>query len=185
MFSEKILENSELNPISFYGQCKKEAELILNKFTLHNDLFYCTCIRIFSVFSQDMHKQVVFDIFNSFITKKDIVFKGSGNNIRSFIHVESIIKVIIKFINLECLKNKFDIFNYGSLINNLEIKDLVKSINSFYGFKYKYVFDEKNVFNDPLYLIPNLDKIRNLFGEIEDDNEISSYFYYYHNLLAI
>ena len=93
VYGNSLLKKSQrLNPLSDYGRQKKDCE---NLFLSMNDTHTTPIIlRLFSVYGPNLRKQLIYDAFNKFTKQKEPIFRGDGNQIRDFIHINDVIKVI-------------------------------------------------------------------------------------------
>lgn len=92
---------NQTNPISPYGLHKKISEdlcLFYNKFYGIN----IGIVRLFSVYGEDLNKQILFDACEKIYNSKynDIItFNGTGMETRDFIYINDVASFIYNFIN--------------------------------------------------------------------------------------
>jgi UDP-glucose 4-epimerase len=101
----EINENSLVSPVSLYGQSKLYCEKMLEAWGKKNDKVV-QILRIGHVYGpgEDAYKKIIPNTIRNIINKRPVQIWGSGNEIRSFIYVDDIIKTI-----LESLKFKDNI----------------------------------------------------------------------------
>ena len=79
-----IAESCPINPVSPYGFHKMFAEKICEEYTKFWGIHTC-CARIFSAYGPGLKKQIMWDMYNKFLTKHSIELWGTGNETRDFI----------------------------------------------------------------------------------------------------
>lgn len=177
-----IDESASLCPVSPYGKVKLQLESFVTEWSLKNGVRNTHILRIFSVFSPQIKKQIVYDTFSKLLASRRQMaeFRGSGRNIRSFISVEQLSDIIL---GLMMSNNVTDhrVINISSSANLYQISDLVHSIASYLKipseqFFFNDVIDSK----DPLSQIPAL-SLLNSFGLNVKDRLIPEYFDDYYN----
>lgn len=153
-----ISEEDAFNPISPYGYSKVCAETLIKQYT---DIYKikCAVLRVFSIYGNEMKKQVVYDIFSKFFNPDLTVIElfGTGNEERDFIHIEDFKKVIIMFIERE-LTGTFNIASGYST----RIKDLAETIQKVVGSNKKIVFKGESREGDPIKWQVDTNKIKEL-----------------------
>ncbi len=87
-----INENSELNPISFYGVNKVLSEQLC-LFYSKNYSIPITIIRFFSLYGRHLKKQLLWDACLK-ISENSLNFSGTGNEIRDWLHVSDAASLI-------------------------------------------------------------------------------------------
>ncbi len=88
-----IREDARLNPISPYGFHKLIGELISQKYYR---LFGVpvTILRIFSVYGPGLKKQILWDIYQKWLTSDTISLYGTGEETRDFVYISDLLKII-------------------------------------------------------------------------------------------
>ena len=109
--SNKVNVNSLVDPISYYGRTKLQAEILINQSNIDSTIF-----RIFNVHGYDSNS--VMDIF-----KREKQLKVYGDTQRDFISLDQVVDRITK--ETQIIKGK-NIYNLGSGIPT-SIKTLAKS----------------------------------------------------------
>jgi nucleoside-diphosphate-sugar epimerase len=162
VYGNSLLKKSQrLNPLSDYGRLKKDCEdLFLSMKDAHTTPII---LRLFSVYGPNLRKQLIYDAFNKFSKQKEPMFRGDGNQIRDFIHINDVIEVIKYYILEKNISNQI-IQDVGTGIET-KIKDLIYLISQQYLANHKiekqYIFDDIVDESDPLFQVANKD-IQNL-----------------------
>jgi UDP-glucose 4-epimerase len=152
----KLNENSKINPISDYGKTKLIAENLLKKVNGNTVVI----LRLFSVYGIGLKKQIIWDSFNK-IYKKNFLFRGTGQEVRDFINIQDIIRLILLIIKKQKLA-KYDVFNVGSG-KGLKIKSVIKMIQSMSKNNDKLIFQSKNNRAESKNYICNISKVSKEF----------------------
>ena len=121
--SKPIKENFNVNPTSNYALNKKICEDLLSFYSEKYNLSVLIA-RTTSLYGRGLKKQFVFDACNK-ITKKNNIFFGTGNEIRDWLHVSDMSKLILRFIK-KGFKKRI-VVNCGSG-KGYKIKDALKII---------------------------------------------------------
>jgi UDP-glucose 4-epimerase len=152
---EKTLK--EVKPISPYGTNKFLSEEILRKSSLNLN-FELNVLRFYSIYGSGLTKQLIWDACKKIQNNKNVFF-GSGNELRSWIHIKDVIN-FISFLIRKKTKN-FAIFDVAG---NDVIKNKILLIRLFRLFKYKKIpkFNNINKKGDPKNQICNNKKIKKL-----------------------
>jgi nucleoside-diphosphate-sugar epimerase len=150
---KKIIENSKLQPISFYGKTKLMSEqYIIKKFTEAKKSY---CIgRIFSTTNKTQRNNyLVPDLKNKIRKTKKGIILNNLNHLRDFISVKDVSKIIIHL-----YKKKINgILNIGTGEKTL-LKNIAKLIAKKYQKKI-YFNDNKN----QTILIANINKLKKIY----------------------
>jgi len=103
-----IIEKVELKPLSPYGWHKLYAEQVCKEyFYLYN--LQTINLRLFSVYGENLRKQIFWDIFQKSLRSTDIELFGTGMETRDFIYIDDLLEAI------NCVL-KFGLFN-GESVN--------------------------------------------------------------------
>ena len=147
-------KKKSLNPISNYGRLKvKTEELFLS---LQNPIKEKIILRLFSVYGPNLKKQLMFDAFTKFNEDEHPTFRGNGKQIRDFINIQDVIKIINYYTFIDKLDNNIKIKDVGTGIGTT-IDELISSISKEH-FKYSrrkkdYKFDNLVNKTDPIRLV--------------------------------
>lgn len=88
-----INESSNLKPLSPYGWHKLYAEQICKEYYyLYN--IQTINLRLFSVYGENLKKQLFWDIYQKCLFSKDVELFGSGNETRDFIYIEDLLEAM-------------------------------------------------------------------------------------------
>lgn len=88
-----INESTNLKPLSPYGWHKLYAEQICKEYYyLYN--IQTINLRLFSVYGENLKKQLFWDIYQKCLFSKDVELFGSGNETRDFIYIEDLLEAI-------------------------------------------------------------------------------------------
>lgn len=103
-----IYEHAEPSPMSPYGWHKLNGETLCRQYhALYN--LHCINLRLFSVYGENLKKQIFWDIFQKSLLSRDIELFGTGRETRDFINIRDLISAI----DIVLQKAVFD----GSAIN--------------------------------------------------------------------
>jgi nucleoside-diphosphate-sugar epimerase len=118
---KKVVETSELEPISEYNKAKMTAERVIMSF---KESFNYTIIRPATVcgISKRMRLDVSVNMFSFQAFKNNKITIFGGNQIRPNIHIDDLISIYI----LSIEKPIFGIYNAG--FENISIKDIAKKV---------------------------------------------------------
>jgi len=122
----RLTEDSPLNPVSLYANCKADAErgvLALGKSTG----IEVTVLRFATVFglSEKMRFDLAVNVMakNAYVARK-IIVEGGGQQWRPFVHVRDVAEAIRRVLEAQpgTLANR--VVNVGASMNNVRIKNL-------------------------------------------------------------
>ena len=141
----------KLRPISPYGKNKVFIEKKLISISNKNkiELFI---IRFGSLFGNGQKKQLLWDTLNKIFKNEDLLFHGTGEELRSWIHISDAIKLIdiciqknIKYNKIIDVKSKYTIEN----------KKIIYKIFKILNIKKKPKFNQFVRAGDPINLVTN------------------------------
>lgn len=138
-------KSRKLLPISIYGKNKLMSEKLLTKLQIKKK-FPLVILRIFSIYGPGLSKQLLWDIHKK-IQKKKYNFSGNGEEVRSWLYIEDLVKLINKVIISK--KKGLMIYDIGNYNENLKNKDVVNLFFSFFKFNKKPFFNGKKRLGDP------------------------------------
>lgn len=104
-----------VKPISLYGKQKLLIENLC-KINFKNKTNKLIILRVFSLYGPGLKKQLFWDVCKK-IRKNDNFFFGTGNEVRSWVYIDDLVKIIYKF----CKKTT------KSLTLNIAGKDIIKN----------------------------------------------------------
>lgn len=149
-------------PINHYGNIKLCIENTLRAFNyqMHNKMII---VRISNPYGmgQDYHKGVGFidAVLKGCINGEDITIWGDGNNIRDYIYIEDVCKMIIRLLDYE---GKYDTFNISSGIGVTQNE--VVSIVEQMGFSPKVVYEPQRTVDVRKIILDNA-RIREIYKD--------------------
>ena len=133
-------EDSPLNPLTPYAECKSDNEKFLQSIT--DERFHAICSRNATVYG--LSPNIRFDLVvnylcGSAIAKGIIELTSNGCAIRPFAHVEDICNAYISLVKLPIdMRGNFLIINNGDNSNNYLVFDIAKQISHISGCKIIY-----------------------------------------------
>ena len=147
----------QLKPISPYGRNKLKSENILLKKS-KKFKFELIILRFYSIYGVGLKKQLIWDVCEK-INNKINVFYGSGNEMRSWINIKDVNRLIQFLIKKGSISNQtLDISGNDVVKNKFLVKKLFKLLNIN---KVPY-FNKKNKRGDPIDQIFNNSILKNL-----------------------
>ena len=147
----------QLKPISPYGRNKLKSENILLKKS-KKFKFELIILRFYSIYGIGLKKQLIWDVCEK-INNKINVFYGSGNEMRSWINIKDVNRLIQFLIKKGSISNQtLDISGNDVVKNKFLVKKLFKLLNIN---KVPY-FNKKNKKGDPIDQIFNNSILKNL-----------------------
>lgn len=130
------IKSQKLKPISPYSKRKLLCEKLLHMYSKKNKINY-KILRFYSVYGNGLKKQLLWDTCQK-IKKKDYEFYGTGNEIRSWMHIDDFSNILLKILKIKNLNKK--IYNFcGTQI--IENKKLLSIFFNIYGVKSKPNFN--------------------------------------------
>lgn len=149
-----IKESGSLNPVSPYGFHKKIAEDICESYSKNFNL-NISIVRFFSVYGNDIQKQLLWDACKKILgAKKEVIFFGTGEETRDWIHVNDVGNL---FLSLKKSKNRFEILN-GASGKSTTIKKTLEIVLKEYGKSLKIIFNHVTKKGDPKYYWGDINK---------------------------
>ena len=147
----------QLKPISPYGRNKLKSENILLKKS-KKFKFELIILRFYSIYGVGLKKQLIWDVCEK-INNKINDFYGSGNEMRSWINIKDVNRLIQFLIKKGSISNQIlDISGNNVVKNKFLVKKLFKLLNIN---KVPY-FNKKNKKGDPIDQIFNNSILKNL-----------------------
>lgn len=149
-------------PINHYGNIKLCIENTLRAFNyqMHNKMIIVRISNPYGI-GQDFHKGVGFidAVLKRCINGEKIEIWGDGNNIRDYIYIEDVCKMIIKLLDYE---GRYDTFNISSGIGvtQNEIVAIVRRM----GFKPQVIYEPQRTVDVRKIILDN-SRIREIYKE--------------------
>ena len=154
-----IKESYVGKPASPYGYHKKIAEDLCQSYSDKYDI-KVSVVRLFSVYGNGLKKQLLWDACNKIMANnEEVVFWGTGNETRDFIHVNDVVKI---FEALDGSTNRFLIVN-GGTGEKVNIKEVVYLIKELLDSKCKVSFNQQVNEGNPIYYWADMKKLKSIY----------------------
>lgn len=145
-------------PASPYGYHKKIAENLCQSYSEKFGL-KVSIVRLFSVYGNGLKKQLLWDACNKIMkATDDVVFWGTGEETRDFIHIDDVIKIIEKLISI---KDKYLVVNGGSGEKHT-IHDIVYKIKKLLNSDCNIQFNNRVNKGNPIYYWADIEKLNEI-----------------------
>lgn len=145
-------------PASPYGYHKKIAEDLCQSYSEKYNL-KVSIIRLFSVYGIGLKKQLLWDAYHKIQdAKEEVVFWGTGEETRDFIHISDVIHIIEKLIDKS---ENFTVINGGTGIKHT-IKNVVEMIRDIINKDVKIKFNGQVNVGNPVYYWADIQKLDQL-----------------------
>ena len=133
-----------LMPISPYGMNKVAGEQLMRQY----GTFFGVpgaIVRLFSVYGEGLRKQLLWDASQK-LQRGDLVFFGTGNETRDWLHVSDAVSLIARIGN--CADLDVPTF-HGATGNAVRLRDILELLTSGYGIEGTIVFNNQLRQGDP------------------------------------
>lgn len=147
----------KINPVSLYGINKAYNEELI-KYYATRFRFESVCVRLFSVYGPGCRKQLFWDAFKKF-SGHDFSFMGSGQELRDFIYIDDVVKILTGFITMP-MNEMFNVVDVGRGIS-VDIKTAVETFRDICGYSEEVMFTSKARTGDPNALVAHKELIVN------------------------
>ena len=119
-------EKDELKPMNLHASLKVANEKLIEKFCLDNNIDY-TIARIFNMYGGDDNFSIISKIIQAYKDNNELTIVNNGNSIRDFIHIEDVVDIYLKILELK----NVNILNIGTGEGNSvkNILDYLKNNN--------------------------------------------------------
>ena len=168
-----IRETDPTVPMNDYGRSKLMSEKLLKKLKIKK----ITILRLFSIYGVGLKKQIIWDACNK-ISMNHGNFDGSGNQVRDFLNINDLNKLIIKIIYSK--KNySFKVFNVGSG-KGRKIKSIINIIKKNLNPKLNIIYLNQNA--QDINFIADIEKLKKYFKWIPKSNfskELSKFIFWF------
>ena len=152
-------------PASPYGYHKKIAEDLCRSYSDKYGI-KVSIIRLFSVYGNGLKKQLLWDACNKIMkATDDVVFWGTGEETRDFIHINDVVQIIEKLISIQ---DKYLVVNGGSGEKHT-IHDIVYKIKKLLNSDCNIQFNNQVNKGNPIYYWADVEKL----NEIASPHNIS------------
>lgn len=152
---EPIKEEYIGKPASPYGYHKKIAEDLCQSYSEKFGL-KVSIARLFSVYGNGLKKQLLWDAYHKITDAKDeVVFWGTGDETRDFIHINDVLILIDALIQKD---DKFVLINGGTGIKHT-IRNVVEMIRDLINPKIHIRFNNQVNIGNPIYYWADTQKL--------------------------
>jgi len=111
-------EDDDLKPLNLHASLKVANEKLIEKYCIENNIDY-TIARIFNMYGGDDKFSIISKIINMYINNETLTIVNNGNAIRDFIHIDDVVEVYEKILNLQNVKTLNLGTGSGSSIKNI------------------------------------------------------------------
>lgn len=147
---------NKINPISAYGKNKFLGEKLSLKYSKEFEISL-VILRLFSVYGEGNRKQLFWDICKK-IQKKNDVYFGTGEEIRSWLHIKDLIKAINKLLKIKKFPLIIDLGSFRGIKN----KQIIQYFYKIFHLNRSIKFNGIKKSGDPFKQISNNRKIKKL-----------------------
>ena len=161
------------DPVSPYGKHKKETENLCLRYSKKFGL-NISIVRLYSVYGNGLRKQLLWDACNKIMkAKSEVIFWGTGEEVRDFIHVEDVMSLFGILLNR---KERFLIINGGTGIRHT-VKNVVEKIRSYLKPNIRINFNNQINIGNPKYYLADTHKLKTYKYNVKKDfnDEIKNY----------
>ncbi|EOX3438085.1 NAD-dependent epimerase/dehydratase family protein [Vibrio cholerae] len=116
--------STAIKPVSTYGFNNAISEMLVENYSNIYDIS-CIILRVFSVYGSGLKKQIVWDAFNK-LSRGEGDFFGTGDEIRDFIHINDLSRIISSSISSDTMKT-LKVINCGTGVPT-KISQLIEMI---------------------------------------------------------
>ncbi len=153
-----IKETDTLDPISPYGYHKKIAKDLCKSYVVNYNLSV-SIIRFFSIYGQELRKQLLWDACKKFSSAGGRVqFYGTGSEIRDWIHVDDAVKLIYQATQSN---TGYEIIN-GASGEGIETKKILYLLSSNFNVEHQIEFNGIVREGDPPCYIADISRAKAL-----------------------
>lgn len=137
--------STSIKPVSTYGFNNSISEMLVENYSNIYGVS-CTILRVFSVYGNGLKKQIVWDAFNK-LSRGEGDFFGTGDEIRDFIHINDLSKIVSWSISNDTMKT-LKVINCGSGVPT-KISQLIEMIRHVMGSECEIRFTGNMKTGDP------------------------------------
>lgn len=139
-----VSEESAMSPISPYGYHKLICEQLL---TEYNSIYNIPVLilRLFSVFGVLQKKLLIWELFDQFQNKSEVVLKGTGFETRDYVYIDDLVKMVFHLIEAPERSNL--IYNLASGFA-VSIKQIVSQMAQYFPTR-SIIYHENEVQGNP------------------------------------
>jgi len=152
-------ENDELKPLNLHASLKVSNEKLIENFCMENNIDY-TIARIFNMYGGDDNFSIISKIINAYKSNSELTIVNNGNAIRDFIHIDDVVDIYIRLLEIKDIK----ILNVGTG-NGTSIKNIIDFL-----YNQNIKLKTKNIFRDELKTSTSNNRL--LFDRLKKENFI-------------
>lgn len=127
-------ETDQVKPLNLYASLKIANEKMIKNFCTEKKIDY-TISRLFNMYGGNDKFSIISKIFLAIRFNKELMIVNNGNSIRDFIHIDDVVNIYIKLLDIKNIK----ILNIGTGVGR-SIKSIIK-----YFKKYNITIATKNI----------------------------------------
>jgi UDP-glucose 4-epimerase len=178
-----ISEKTTPLPYSNYGYHKLLSELTCKNYAKTYGI-KIIIFRLFSVYGNDLRKQLIWDICNKLSNNSNFLeLSGIGDEIRDWIHVSDVVNLMID--SAKFASEDAPIINIATG-KGTKVCDIVEKVKDSFGFNTKIIFSGEKRLGDPFSLVGDINKLNSIFKDFNFKNidvGIKEYVSWYKNSL--
>lgn len=166
---------NDLNPKSIYGHGKRISEIYTETFAKQNNLNYsiARCFAFTGPYLPLDSNYVIGNFIKNVIENQDLIIKGDGKTIRSYLYMSDLIICLLKIL----MSKKNEIYNVGS-DEEITVFDLAKKVKEVTKSNNEIVLKNQNVQKKIDRYVPNINKLKNefdfkIYTNLEESIELS------------
>lgn len=153
-----IKEDYVGKPASPYGYHKKIVEDLCQSYSEKYSL-KISVVRLFSVYGNGLKKQLLWDAYNKIrYSSKEVEFWGTGEETRDFIHIEDVLIIFSKLLNIS---EQFIILNGGTGLK-YTVRQVVEIVKNLVNPKISIEFNRKVNIGNPIYYCADITKLKEI-----------------------
>jgi UDP-glucose 4-epimerase len=127
-------ETDQVKPLNLYASLKIANEKMIKNFCTEKKIDY-TISRLFNMYGGNDKFSIISKIFLAIRFNKELMIVNNGNSIRDFIHIDDVVNIYIKLLDIKNIR----ILNIGTGVGR-SIKSIIK-----YFKKYNITIATKNI----------------------------------------
>ena len=142
-----IKESDPLNPISPYGYHKRMVEEMCDLYAKKYDI-KIAIVRMFSIYGPGLRKQLLWDALSKLsVGNKEVLFWGTGNETRDWIHIEDAANLILKISELPL---SYIVVNGANGVR-ITVREIVELLRNELNLTVKLEFNNRVREGDPMF----------------------------------
>ncbi len=127
-------ETDQVKPLNLYASLKVANEKMIEKFSIENKIDF-TISRLFNMYGGNDKFSIISKIFLAIKFNKELTIVNNGNSVRDFIHIDDVVDIYIKLLDIK----NINILNIGTGVGK-SIKNIIR-----YFKKYNIIIAIKNL----------------------------------------